>query len=200
MSMEEEDGGKEVSCLSPHPPSIFSEDYILGRFQRESVNVINASSGAAAVLEELDLMPDSRRALLMHKEWPYVKQVYSGGEKVDSGCRGSCEGCPRITNSWALLRSCRGGVRAGRRQARRAQERGSYRMFARQQGACVQGLSSLYDDIPLLASTPKVHMLVREPEFCHYIFVVYSPALCQVEKYKPTQLAQPEEPDDDEYL
>ena len=26
----------------------------------------------------------------------------------------------------------------------------------------------------------RLHMLVREPEFCHYVFVIYSPALCQV--------------------
>ena len=55
------------------------EDYILGRFQRESVNVINATSGSAVTLEDLDLLPNLK-SLLLQKEWPYVKQVYPGGE------------------------------------------------------------------------------------------------------------------------
>jgi hypothetical protein len=31
----------------------------------------------------------------------------------------------------------------------------------------------------------QLHLLVREPDFCTYIFVVYSPALCALERYKP---------------
>jgi hypothetical protein len=31
----------------------------------------------------------------------------------------------------------------------------------------------------------KLHMLAREPDFCHYVFVIYSPALCKLERYKP---------------
>jgi hypothetical protein len=31
----------------------------------------------------------------------------------------------------------------------------------------------------------KLHMLVREPDFCKYVFVIYSPALCELERYKP---------------
>ncbi len=31
------------------------------------------------------------------------------------------------------------------------------------------------------------HMLVREPAFCSYVVVVYSPALCGVGDYKPVQ-------------
>ena len=56
-----------------------TEDYILGRFQRESVNAIDTKTGTAVTLEDLDLLPNIRE-LLMQKEWPYVKQVYSGGE------------------------------------------------------------------------------------------------------------------------
>ena len=57
----------------------FVEDYILGRFQRESVNVVDAKTGAAVTLEDLDLLP-SLKELLLQKDRPYVKQVYSGGE------------------------------------------------------------------------------------------------------------------------
>lgn len=37
----------------------------------------------------------------------------------------------------------------------------------------------------------KMHMLVREPDFCSYVFVVYSPALCSLERYKPTSSVPP---------
>ena len=63
----------------PLPPLPLSEDYLLGRFQRESVNVINATSGTAVTLEDLDLLPNLR-VLLLQQAWPYVKQVYPGGE------------------------------------------------------------------------------------------------------------------------
>jgi hypothetical protein len=46
-------------------------------------------------------------------------------------------------------------------------------------------------------------MLVREPDFCQYVFVIYSPALCTVDKFKPipdSESADNEEKDDDEYL
>lgn len=32
-------------------------------------------------------------------------------------------------------------------------------------------------------------MLVREPDFCSYIFVLYSPALCELEAYQPFPVA-----------
>ena len=54
------------------------EDYILGRFQRESVDAISATSGSAVTLEDLDLLPNLK-SLLLQKDWPYVKQVYHGG-------------------------------------------------------------------------------------------------------------------------
>lgn len=31
----------------------------------------------------------------------------------------------------------------------------------------------------------NIHMLVREPDFCQYVFVIYSPSLCKVERFKP---------------
>jgi hypothetical protein len=38
-----------------------------------------------------------------------------------------------------------------------------------------------------LACSPdgKLSMLVREPDFCTYVFVVYSPALCTVQQFAP---------------
>lgn len=56
-----------------------AEDYHLGSFKRESVDILSATTGTTSVLEEKDLLP-SMRATLMRKDWPYVKQVYSGGE------------------------------------------------------------------------------------------------------------------------
>jgi hypothetical protein len=45
-------------------------------------------------------------------------------------------------------------------------------------------------------------MLAREPDFCMYIFVIYSPALCQVDGFKPVLRTVPlkEDDDDDEYI
>ena len=39
----------------------------------------------------------------------------------------------------------------------------------------------------------RVHLLVREPDFCSYIFVVYSPALCGLPAYKPVPVVVPED-------
>jgi hypothetical protein len=38
-----------------------------------------------------------------------------------------------------------------------------------------------------LACSPdrSFHFLVREPQFCSYIFVIYSPALCTVPEFHP---------------
>lgn len=38
-----------------------------------------------------------------------------------------------------------------------------------------------------LACSPdgELRLLIREPEFCKYIFVVYSPALCELDAFKP---------------
>lgn len=36
----------------------------------------------------------------------------------------------------------------------------------------------------------SIHMLVREPDFCQYVFVIYSPSLCKVERFKPRVKAQ----------
>jgi hypothetical protein len=38
-----------------------------------------------------------------------------------------------------------------------------------------------------LACSPSKnwHMLVREPEFCRYIMVLYHPSMCTVQRYKP---------------
>ncbi|GAX75433.1 hypothetical protein CEUSTIGMA_g2877.t1 [Chlamydomonas eustigma] len=129
-----------------------TEDYILGRFQRESVNVINATSGTAVMLEDLDKVP-YLRSVMQDKSWPYVKQVYSGGEEC---------------------------VLAGNRRVIRKTEA---------RVAC--------------SPDEQMHMLVREPDFCQYVFVIYSPALCQVEKFKPIpDGGSPDdmERDDDEYL
>jgi hypothetical protein len=30
-----------------------------------------------------------------------------------------------------------------------------------------------------------LHLLVREPDFCQYVLVVYSPALCSVPEFSP---------------
>ena len=46
----------------------------------------------------------------------------------------------------------------------------------------------------------KVHMLVREPQFCHYIFVIYTPAMCSLDKFKPIDRAVKKVDDDDEYI
>ena len=54
----------------------------------------------------------------------------------------------------------------------------------------------------------KVHMLVREPQFCHYVFVIYSPAMCSLDKFKPLDRAvkknkvvdDDDDDDDDEYV
>lgn len=37
----------------------------------------------------------------------------------------------------------------------------------------------------------KLRLLVREPDFCRYIFVIYSPGLCQVEQYSPKDVPTP---------
>jgi hypothetical protein len=33
--------------------------------------------------------------------------------------------------------------------------------------------------------TGSPFMLVREPDFCQYVFVVYLPSLCELDRYKP---------------
>lgn len=112
----------------------YTEDYLLGVFHRESVNMMDAATGSYSSLEERDLLPNLR-SLLMQKDWPYVKQVYAGGNECVLG--------------------------GGRRAVRKTEVR--------------------------IACSPdgKLHMLVREPDFCHYIFVIYTPALCKAERFKP---------------
>lgn len=123
-----------TSQAGSHPTTI-SEHYSLGTFQRESVDVLEASTGLPATLHTLDLLPNLI-GLLSQMDWPYVKQVYSGGDECILG----------------------GG---GRRVLRKAEAR--------------------------IACSPdqRIHMLVREPDFCSYVYVVYSPSLCEVPHFKP---------------
>lgn len=116
-----------------------AEDWLLGRFAREAVHLVDASTGAAPGLDELDLVPDARRPMRA-RHWPYVKQVYSGGDEcVLSG---------------------------GRRVVRRSEVR--------------------------LACSPdeRLHMVVREPDFCSYVFVIYVPELCTFKRFMPQPLSQ----------
>jgi hypothetical protein len=39
----------------------------------------------------------------------------------------------------------------------------------------------------------RLHFLVREPDFCQYIFVIYSPSLCSLPEYKPAPKPQQNE-------
>jgi hypothetical protein len=33
----------------------------------------------------------------------------------------------------------------------------------------------------------RLHLLIREPDFCSYIWVIYSPALCTLPEYQPAK-------------
>eukprot|EP00983_Pelagomonas_calceolata_P047916 1140847-Pelagomonas_calceolata.AAC.2 len=35
----------------------------------------------------------------------------------------------------------------------------------------------------------RLHILVREPDFCSYIFVLYSPAMCELGMFQPIPVA-----------
>ncbi|MEW5307448.1 MAG: hypothetical protein WDW36_009843 [Sanguina aurantia] len=109
-----------------------TEEWSLGGFSRESVSIISSVTGQAAVLEELDLPPD-RRAEMRASGWPYVKQVYAGGQECV--------------------------LAGGRKAVRRSEVR--------------------------LACSPdsKLRILIREPDFCHYVFIIYVPQLCDMPFY-----------------
>jgi len=87
-----------------------------------------------ATLEDHDLLPD-QKATMKKKVWPYVKQVYGGGDECVLG--------------------------GGRRATRRTEAR--------------------------IVCSPdgRLRFLVREPDFCSYVYVIYSPALCAVAHYQP---------------
>ena len=125
---------KNVTSQSGSHPTTLSEHYLLGTFQRESVEVLEASTGLPATLHSLDLLPNLA-SILSQMEWPYVKQVYNGGDECVLG--------------------------GGRRVQRKVEAR--------------------------VACSPdaRIHMLVREPDFCSYVYVVFSPALCEVSRFKP---------------
>ncbi|KAG2496044.1 hypothetical protein HYH03_005965 [Edaphochlamys debaryana] len=121
-----------------HPDSNgrVTEDWLLGKFSRESLSLLSSVTGEAAGLEDLDLLPGSvQAARLQAHTWPYVKQVYAGGDECVLG--------------------------GGRRVVRRVEAR--------------------------IACSPDAgtYMLIREPDFCTYTFVVYTPALCALDYYKP---------------
>ena len=67
------------------------------------------------------------------------------------------------------------------------------------EGADQAALSTMIHTSSILV---QVHMLVREPNFCQYVYVIYSPALCQVDGFKPIPRTVPlkTEEDDDEYI
>ncbi|MEW5317451.1 MAG: hypothetical protein WDW38_008745 [Sanguina aurantia] len=109
-----------------------TEEWSLGGFSRESISIISSVTGEAAVLEDLDLLPD-RRAEMRKSTWPYVKQVYAGGQECV--------------------------LAGGRKAVRRSEVR--------------------------LACSPdsKLRILIREPDFCHYVFIIYVPQLCDMPFY-----------------
>ena len=37
----------------------------------------------------------------------------------------------------------------------------------------------------------RLRLLIREPDFCHYVYVLYSPALCLLDEFKPKPLQGP---------
>jgi hypothetical protein len=108
-----------------------------------------------------------------------VKQVYAGG-KGRARRRGEGEGGgrggPLQRGSWSLpgleaplpVRPPAGDecvLAGGRRVVRRVEAR--------------------------IACSPdsSTYMLVREPDFCSYVFVVFTPSLCGLEYYKPRALS-----------
>ncbi len=61
---------------------VCTEDWSLGKYERESV-VVEASvaqGGGVAVLHAKDLLPADIGVRMETRSWPYVKQVYGGGE------------------------------------------------------------------------------------------------------------------------
>eukprot|EP00798_Chlamydomonas_sp_ICE-L_P020360 gene20360-27124_t len=58
------------------PSGELTEDYILGTFQRESPVVVSASTGEAAVLQHLDLLPEFKIGMST-KLWPYTQEARS---------------------------------------------------------------------------------------------------------------------------
>ncbi|KXZ53821.1 hypothetical protein GPECTOR_6g739 [Gonium pectorale] len=118
-----------------------TEDWLLGKFSRESVSLMSSATGEVAGLEELDLLPGGTHSeRLKAHTWPYVKQVYAGGDECVLG--------------------------GGRRVVRRVEAR--------------------------VACSPdsNTYMLVREPDFCTYTFVIFVPELCALDYYKPRPKGQ----------
>ncbi|KAL6764757.1 hypothetical protein V8C86DRAFT_1367634 [Haematococcus lacustris] len=114
--------------------SVLTENWSMGRYQREAVQMTTVSGGVA-VLDDKDLLPNQATAMVT-RAWPYVKQVYGQGDE-----------CVLANN---------------RRVIRRSEVR----------------IACSPDD--------KIHLLVREPDFCTYIWVIYSPSLCSIPSFQPT--------------
>eukprot|EP00198_Chlamydomonas_reinhardtii_P011586 XP_001700923.1 predicted protein [Chlamydomonas reinhardtii] len=120
----------------PDADGRLTEDWLLGKFSRESLSLISSATGEVAGLEELDLLPGGAHGdRLKAHTWPYVKQVYAGGDECVLG--------------------------GGRRVVRRVEAR--------------------------IACSPDsaLYMLIREPDFCTYTFVIYVPQLCELPYYRP---------------
>jgi hypothetical protein len=152
-----------------------------------------------AVLQPKDLLPSDIGVRMEDRSWPYVKQVYGGGEWGHIHTHTNTQSCFGLRH-WGNRHTRTCGQKNCDNQANPASTCIVISCVCVCICLCVCVCACIGDmcflaggrqavrrtEVRLACSpTDRIHLLVREPDFCHYIFVIYSPALCTLRHYAP---------------